>query len=96
MIFTLLSSLLIGYINPNYFQQIELLTDHFIVEFSINLKFTNIKRKRITYRYFKSIDPPRCVSNIKTNIYSPTSLCPVLLNSILLNIINIYAPTKLY
>ena len=41
-----------------------------------------------------SIDLPRFVSNIKTEISSPTSLCSVLLNSILLNIINIHAPTK--
>ena len=68
--------------------------DHYIVEFFINLKFTKIKRKRITCRDFKSIDLPRFVSNIKTEISSPTSLCPVLLNSILLNIINIHAPTK--
>ena len=94
MIFTPLSSPLIICINPNSFQKIELLTDHFIIEFSINLKFTNIKRKRITYRDFKSIDLPRFVNNIKTEISSSTSLCPVLLNSTLLNIINIHAPTK--
>ena len=94
MIFTPLSSPLIRCINPNSFQKIELLTDHFIIEFSINLKFTNIKRKRITYRDFKSIDLPRFVNNIKTEISSSTSLCPVLLNSTLLNIINIHAPTK--
>ena len=40
---------------PYSFQQIELLIDNFIVEFSIYLKFTKIKRKLITYRYFKSI-----------------------------------------
>ena len=56
----------IGCIYPNSFQQIELLTDHFIVEFSINLKFTNIKRKRVTYRDYKSIYLPRFVINIKT------------------------------
>ena len=39
MIFTPLSSPLIRCINPNSFQKIELLTDHFIIEFSINLKF---------------------------------------------------------
>ena len=94
MIFTPLSSPLIRCINPNSFQKIELLTDHFIIEFSINLKFTNIKRKRITYRDFKSIDLPRFVNNIKTEISSSTSLCPVLINSTLLNIINIHAPTK--
>ena len=94
IIFTPLSSPLIRCINPNSFQKIELLTDHFIIEFSINLKFTNIKRKRITYRDVKSIDLPRFVNNIKTEISSSTSLCPVLLNSILLNIINIHAPTK--
>ena len=82
----------IKYINPNSFQKIELLTDHFIIEFSINLKFTKIKRKHITYRDFKSIDLPRFVNNITTEI--STSLCPVLLNSTLLNIINIHAPTK--
>ena len=38
--------------------------DHFTVEFSINLKFTKIKRKRITYRDVKNIDLPRFVSNI--------------------------------
>ena len=65
MICTPLSSPLILCINPNLFQQIELLTDHFIVEFSINLKFTTIKRKRITYKYVKSIDLPTFVSNIK-------------------------------
>ena len=63
--------------------------DHFIIEFSINLKFTKIKRKRIKYRDFKSIDIPSFVNNIKSGIYSPTSICPVLLN-----IINIHAPTK--
>ena len=65
MIFTPLSSPLVRCINPNSFQKIELLTDHFIIEFSINLKFSNIKRKRITYRDFKSIDLPRFVNNIK-------------------------------
>ena len=84
----------IGCTNHNSFQQNELLTDHFIVEFSINLKFTKIKLKRITYRDFKSIDIPRFVSNIKTEISSPTSLCPVLLNSILLNSINIHTTTN--
>ena len=72
MIFTPLSSPLIGCINHNSFQQIELLTDHFIFEFSINLKFTKIKRKRIIYRDFKSIDLPIFVINIKTEISSPT------------------------
>ena len=66
MIFTPLSSPLDRCINPNSFQQIELQTDHFIVEFSINLKFTKIKRKRIKYIDFKSIDLPIFVSNIKT------------------------------
>ena len=96
MIFTPLPSHLIICINPNSFTKIELLTDHFIIEFSINLKFTKIKRKRITdlYRDFKSIDLPRFVNNIKIEISSSTSLCPVLLNSTLLNIINIHAPTK--
>ena len=89
-----LSSPLIGCININSFQQIELLTEYFIIEFSINLKYTKIKRKRITYRDFKSIDLPKFVSNIKTEISSLTSLCPVLLNSILLNIINIHPPTN--
>ena len=56
MIFTPLSSHLVRCINPNSFQQIKLLTDHFIIEFSINLKFTKSKRKRITYNDFKSID----------------------------------------
>ena len=36
----------------------------------------------------------RFVSNIKSDISSPTSLCPVLLNSILLNSLNIHTPTK--
>ena len=94
MIFTPLSSPLVICINPNSFQKNELLTDHFIIEFSINLKFTKIKRKLITYRDFKSIDLPRFVNNIKTEISSSTSLCPVLLNFTLLNIINIHAPTK--
>ena len=94
MIFTPLSSPLVRCIKPNSFQKIELLTDHFIIEFSINLKFSKIKRKCITYRDFKSIDLPRFVNNIKTDISSSTSLCPVLLNSTLLNIINIHAPTK--
>ena len=80
--------------NPNSFQQIELLKDHFIIEFSINLKFTKIKRKCITYRDFKSIDLTRFVNNIKTEISYLTSLCPILVNSTLLNIINIHAPTK--
>ena len=94
MICTPLSSHLVRCINPNSFQKIELLTNHFIIEFSINLKFTRIKRKRITYRDFKSIDILRFVNNIKTEISSSTSLCPVLLKSTLLNIINIHAPTK--
>ena len=94
MICTPLSRSPIGYIKSNYFQQIELLMDHFIVEFFINLKFTKIKRKSITYRYFKSIDLPRFVSIINTEISSPTSLCPVLINSVHLNIINIHATTK--
>ena len=96
MIFTPISNHLVRCINPYSFQKIELLTDHFIIEFSINLKFSKIKRKRITdlYRDFKSIDLPRFVNNIKTEISSSTSLCPVLLNSTLLNIINIHAPTK--
>ena len=94
MIFTPRYNLLVRCINPNSFQKIELLTDHFIIEFSIILKFTKIKRKRNTYRDFKFIDLPRFVNNIKTKIYSSTSLCPVLLNSTLLNIINIHAPTK--
>ena len=68
MIFTPLSSPHIWCINNNSFQQIELLTDHFIIEFSINLKFTNIKRKLITYRDVKSIDLPRFVRNINTDI----------------------------
>ena len=38
-----------------------------------------------------SINLARFVSNIKTEIFSPTSLCPELLNSVLLNI---HAPTK--
>ena len=46
---------------------------HFIVEFSIHLKLSKIKRKRITYRDFKNIDLPRFVSNIITKIYSPIS-----------------------
>ena len=95
MIFTPLSSPLVRCINPNSFQKIELLTDHFIIEFSINLKFTKIKRKRIAYRDFKSIDLPTFVNNIKTEISSSTSLCPVLLNSTLLNIINIRTKTIL-
>ena len=41
-----------------------------------------------------SIDLPRFVNNIKTEIYSSTYLSPVFLNSTLLNIINIHAPTK--
>ena len=94
MICTPLSSPLVRCINPNSFQKIELLTDHFIIEFSINLKFIKIKRKRITYRDFKSIDLPRFVNNIKTEIFSSTSLCPILLNSTLLNIMNTHAPTK--
>ena len=89
MIFTPLSSPLVRCINPNSFQKIELLSDHFIIEFSINLKFTKIKRKLITYRDFTSINLPRFVNNIKTEISSSTSLYPVLLN-----IINIHAPTK--
>ena len=93
MIFTPLSSHLVRCINPNSFQKIELLTDYFIIEFSINLKFSKIKRKRITYRDFKSIDLPRFVNNIKTEISSSSSLYPVLLNPTLLNIINIHAPT---
>ena len=40
-----------------------------------------------------SIDLPIFVSNIKTEISSSNSLCPVLLNSIILNSINIHAPT---
>ena len=68
--------------------------DHFIIEFSINLEFIKFKRKRITYRDFKSIDLPRFVNNIETDISSSTSLYPVLLNSTLLNIINIHASTK--
>ena len=83
MVFTPLSSSLIGCINPKSFQQIELLTDHFIVKFSINLEFTKIKRKRINYRDFKSIDLQRFVSNIKSAISSPNSLCSILVNSIL-------------
>ena len=63
-------------------------------EFSINLKFTKIKHKRITYRDVKSIDLPRFVSYIKTEISSFTCICPVLLNSILLDNINIHAHTK--
>ena len=55
MIFTPLSNPLIGCINPNSFQQIEILTDDFIVEFSIILKFTKIKRKRITITKYRSI-----------------------------------------
>ena len=96
MIFTPLSSPLVRCINPNSFQKIELLTDYFIIIFSINLKFSKIKRKRITYRDFKSIDLPRFVNNIKTEISFSTSLYPVvlLLNSTLLNIINIHAPKK--
>ena len=58
LIVTTLSSTRIGCIYPNSFQQIELLTDYFIVEFFINHKFTNIKRKLITYRDFMSIDLP--------------------------------------
>ena len=65
--------------------------NHFIMKFSINLKFTTIKRKRIkTYIDFKSVDLLRFVSNIKTEISFLTSLCPVHLNSMLQNIINIY------
>ena len=84
----------IGCIHHKYFQLIELLTDHFIVKFSINLKFTKIKLKLITYREFKSIYLQRFVRNIKTVISYPTSVCPVLLNSVLQNSINIHAPTK--
>ena len=36
MIFTLLSSPLVRCINPNSFQKIELITDHFIIEFYIS------------------------------------------------------------
>ena len=61
MIFTPLSSPIVRCINPKSFQQIELLTDHFIIEFYINLNFKKIKRKRITYRDLKSIDLPRFV-----------------------------------
>ena len=82
-------------INPNSFQKIELLTDHFIIKFSINLKFTKIKRKLITYIDFKSIDLPRFVNNIKIEISSSSSICPVLLISTILNIINIHAPAKI-
>ena len=94
MIATPIYSPLIGCINPNSFNKLNYGTDHFIVEFSIDIKFTKIKRKRITYRDFKSIDLPRFVNNINTEISSSTSLCPVLLNSTLLNIININIPTK--
>ena len=95
MIFTPLSSPLIVCINSNSCQQIDLLTDHFIVEFSINLKFTKIKQKRITlYIEILSLDLPICVSNITTEIYYHASLFPVLLNSVLLDSINIYAPIK--
>ena len=48
-----------------------------------------IKRKLIIYGDFKYINLHKCVSNIKT------SLCPVLRNSVLQNIINIHAPTKI-
>ena len=67
MIFTPLSSPLVRCINTNSFQKIELLTDNFIIEFSINLKFTKIKRKCITYRDFKSIYLSRFLNNIKTD-----------------------------
>ena len=53
-----------------------------------------LKRNRIIYRDFKSIDLPRFVSNVKTEISSSTSLCSVLLNSVLQNSTNIHAPTK--
>ena len=79
------SSPLVGCIHPNSFQQIKLLTDHFIVEFSVNLKFTKIKQNIVyrdfkTYTDFKSIDLPTFVSNNKTENSSPTSLCPVFLS----------------
>ena len=57
-------------------------------------RIKRIKRKHITYRDCKSIGLPKCVNNIKTEISYSTSLCPVLLNSTHLNIMNIHAPTK--
>ena len=70
MIFTTLSSHHIKYVIPNSFYQIELITDHCIVEFSINIKFTNIK---FAIHYLTSTCPVMLNSVFKNiNINVPT------------------------
>ena len=71
--------------------RLDLLSDHFLISFKTNFTITPNQKTRITYRPIKNINSMIFLADLHSADYCYS---PVVLNSILSNLLDKYAPSK--